>query len=139
MLKSRSKIESLKSLYFDGIQVLRNFSDRISEKKNLIINLIVILICFSVNQRSRKSTVRRMGAWVNDRVVEEEVVLRVVQDTRKRSTTILGSSCDGGGGRLQARSSSSLLPLRRQFTRQLYEWPITPLFKSRTKLVNFKF
>lgn len=77
-----------------------------------------------------------MGAWVSDRVVEEEVVLRI-QDTWNWTTTILGTICDGGGGEREARSSLSLLPLRRQFTRQLYEWPITPLFKSRTKLVNF--
>ncbi|XP_015597839.1 uncharacterized protein LOC107268987 [Cephus cinctus] len=31
---------------------------------------------------------------------------------------------------------STLRPLRRQFTRQLYEWPVLPSFKSRTKLVG---
>lgn len=34
-------------------------------------------------------------------------------------------------------SALLLLPLRRQFSRQLYEWPCLPLFKSRTKLNRY--
>lgn len=33
-----------------------------------------------------------------------------------------------------AKHGLLLSPLRRQFTRQLYEWPVLPIFKSRTKL-----
>ncbi|EZA56495.1 hypothetical protein X777_03116 [Ooceraea biroi] len=100
-----------------------------------------------IQRENRSSTFRRMGAWVDDRfVVEEEV-------PRNRSNTTWtwnrGRGCNGGGpshGRpgpdCQPPNSNctstwlpaSLLPLRRQFTRQLYEWPCLPLFKSRTKL-----
>ncbi|XP_076658109.1 uncharacterized protein LOC143362117 isoform X1 [Halictus rubicundus] len=100
-----------------------------------------------IHHRSRSTTVRRMGAWVNDRFAEEEVV-PINQGPRRRKTSgILGHICDGGGpgGIYQSsknfkssRFSPSLLPLRRQFTRQLYEWPCLPLFKSRTKLNRFR-
>ncbi|KAG7189709.1 hypothetical protein KM043_017377 [Ampulex compressa] len=96
--------------------------------------------------RSRRSiTVRRMGAWVDDRFVEEEAVPSD-QSPKRRTSRILGQVCDGGGPgavhQLQRKFTSfawsaSLLPLRRQFTRQLYEWPCLPLFKSRTKLDQF--
>lgn len=94
-------------------------------------------ICYSAHQRSREKTVRRMGAWVDDRVAEEAVALRT-QDTR-RTPSILGIICDGGGGDFRSIwSSSSLLSLRRQFSRQLYEWTIVS-FELRTKLISCEF
>lgn len=92
-----------------------------------------------------------MGAWVDDRLAEEaEVVPNKKLQREGPSTTrtcrILGHVCNGGGvgtGQLRpeitfvsyvASASALLLPLRRQFSRQLYEWPCIPLFKSRTKL-----
>lgn len=87
-----------------------------------------------------------MGAWVDERFAEEEVVPS--NQSATWTWRIQGRNCNGGGplhGRPGADyqlpdnftstwSSASLLPLRRQFTRQLYEWPCLPLFKSRTKL-----
>lgn len=99
-----------------------------------------------------------MGAWVDDRLVEEEEVVLIKQQKQKhqhkqgpsrRTCRIFDRVCDGGGvgtGQLRpdiifsyyaAFASALLLPLRRQFTRQLYEWPCLPLFKSRTKLNRF--
>lgn len=105
----------------------------------------ILILRYRIQHKNRNSTFRRMGAWVDDRFAEEEVVLG-------QSITwiwrIRGRDCNGGGplhGRPGADyqspnnststwPSASLLPLRRQFTRQLYEWPCLPLFKSRTKL-----
>lgn len=97
-----------------------------------------------------------MGAWVDDRLVEEEEVVQIKQKkqekqeglSKTRTYHILGHVCDGGGvgtGQLCPDiifalhvASVLLLPLRRQFSRQLlYEWPCIPLFKSRTKLDPF--
>ncbi|XP_012284050.1 uncharacterized protein LOC105701686 [Orussus abietinus] len=85
----------------------------------------------SVHRISQR-IVRRMGAWVDDRFEEAEEAVR----TRfsRRTGRVLRDVCDGGGARFPV--TSSLLPLRRQFSRQLYEWPVLPLFKSRTKLVG---
>lgn len=101
-----------------------------------------------IHRKSRSSTVRRMGAWVDDRFAEEEAVPINQGPRRRKASCILGHVCDGGGPdaihqrttknfKNSCRSSASLLPLRRQFTRQLYEWPGLPLFKSRTKLDQF--
>lgn len=101
-----------------------------------------------IHRKSRSSTVRRMGAWVDDRFAEEEAVPINQGPRRRKASRILGHVCDGGGPdaihqrttknfKNSCRSSASLLPLRRQFTRQLYEWPGLPLFKSRTKLDQF--
>jgi len=102
--------------------------------------------CCRIQRENRSNTFRRMGAWVDERFAEEEVV------PSNRSATwtwrIQDRNCNGGGplhGRpgadyqspnnfISISLSASLLPLRRQFTRQLYEWPCLPLFKSRTKL-----
>ncbi|KAK2588249.1 hypothetical protein KPH14_004279 [Odynerus spinipes] len=94
-----------------------------------------------------------MGAWVDDRLAEEEEVVPIKKQNQQgpsttRTCRLLGRVCDGGGvgtGQLRpgiifapyvASASALLLPLRRQFSRQLYEWPCIPLFKSRTKLDN---
>lgn len=110
-------------------------------------------LCFSIHHRSRRSTVRRMGAWADDRAAVE--VVEVVEQSpfglglarqqqlprrKSRGLTVRKSGCkfcDAGGsyGRGKHTLLTSLLPLRRQFTRQLYEWPVLPLFKSRTKLI----
>lgn len=102
--------------------------------------------CCRIQRENRSSTFRRMGAWVNERFAEEEVVPS--NQSATWTWRIRGRNCNGAGplhGRPGADyqspdnftstwSSASLLPLRRQFTRQLYEWPCLPLFKSRTKL-----
>lgn len=106
-----------------------------------------------IHRKSRSSTVRRMGAWVDDRFAAEEAVPIIQGPRRRKASRILGHVCDGCGPDAIHRqcfatrnffvldsprvSPSSLLPLRRQFTRQLYEWPGLPLFKSRTKLDQF--
>lgn len=123
---------------------------------SLIVNAIYIYIislrwlglfyCRIQQRENRSSTFRRMGAWADERFAEEEVVPS--NQSATWTWRIRGRNCNGGGplhGRPGAdyqspdnftstRSSASLSPLRRQFTRQLYEWPCLPLFKSRTKL-----
>lgn len=92
-----------------------------------------------------------MGAWVDDRFAVEEAVPIIQGPRRRKASRVPGHVCDGCGPDAIHRrqclattdladsrvSPSSLLPLRRQFTRQLYEWPGLPLFKSRTKLDQF--
>ena len=83
-----------------------------------------------------------MGAWVNDRYVEAGAVLKK-RYTRRTKIKPRSKVCDGGGSEqirsFKSSSSSSLLPLRRQFARQLYEWPVLSLFKSRTKPIKNRF
>ncbi|KAH0955860.1 hypothetical protein HN011_006171 [Eciton burchellii] len=100
-----------------------------------------------IRHENRSSTFRRMGAWVDDRFAVEEVVPRN-QSNSAWTWRNRGRGCNGGGSshsrsgadyqssnnRTSSWLPASLLPLRRQFTRQLYEWPCLPLFKSRTKL-----
>lgn len=124
----------------------------------------------SIHQRSRGSTVRRMGAWAEDRgreevEEEEEAVLKTLLHSPNPSqpnNIIISSSLSStrkSTRHHQRRNHSTsnsnrlpphwrgfgdaaavryprrqLQPLRRQFSRQLYEW--LPLFKSRTKLIS---
>lgn len=134
-----------------------NFPNWLCASKRLKVNLtrhgLTCYVCFyrRIHRKSRSSTVRRMGAWVDDRFAEEEAVPINQGPRRRKALRILGHVCDGGGPDAthqrtttnyrnscgSSSSASSLLPLRRQFTRQLYEWPGLPLFKSRTKLDLF--
>lgn len=111
-------------------------------------NAQCFLLVRRIHRKSRSSTVRRMGAWVDDRFAAEEAVPIIQGPRRRKASRILGHVCDGCGPDAIHRQClatsnfadsrvSSLLPLRRQFTRQLYEWPGLPLFKSRTKLDQF--
>lgn len=131
------------SIHAGSLELARYSASRPSTYESLI----QLTLCRRIQRENRSSTFRRMGAWVDDRFAEEEVVSS--NQSTGRTWRIRGHSCDGGGplhGRPGADyrqspnshastwSPASLLPLRHQFTRQLYEWPCLPLFKSRTKL-----
>ncbi|OXU27561.1 hypothetical protein TSAR_000004 [Trichomalopsis sarcophagae] len=122
----------------------------------------------NTHQRSQGSTVRRMGAWAEDRGraevgEEEEAVLKtllhspypsrpeqqqpIVALSSRKSTrrparqglvhpsSVLPPYWRGFGDAAAVRyPRRQLQPLRRQFSRQLYEW--LPLFRSRTKLIS---
>lgn len=138
------RIRFLNLFIYSSIHFIHGFSLNADTCIAEIVGYVFFFFCCRIQRENRNSTFRRMGAWVDERFAEEEVV----PSNQSATWRIRGRNCNGGGplhGRPGADyqspnnftstwSSASLLPLRRQFTRQLYEWPCLPLFKSRTKL-----